>query len=301
MRKCTSFPSLVVLKHIHMFPFLLLPLLSLPLPLTLPQIFFLSNPPTFFFQPQNMKNVLSAPDGWCDPVECFFFLFFSKVLQSCYWLSSRHTVGRIQFGVLECVTAISTRPELSWWSCVQTEEAAASPHRTGWNTHTTGEAFSRVWASFFFSSLFFISFSLSVCFSLVFLSVLAPLGEKRSVLKHVLNITIFTFSCFKQAAEGGSVSVCVVWIFPFCVRVSVCVCAEVPAQRSALFETLNLFHAYLFYDFGGHRVYTGSATSGSDNLLGINQVHEPIDHQPLQLCYESFISFHSATFFHNSA
>lgn len=80
-----------------------------------------------------------------------------------------------------------------------------------------------------------------------------------------------------------------------CVCVSAC--AEVPAQRWAPFETLNLFHAYFFYDFGGHRVYTGSATSGSDNLLGINQVH---DHQPLQLCYESFISFHSATFFHNS-
>lgn len=154
---------------------------------------------------------------------------------------------------------------------------------------------------FFFFPFFHFFFSLCLLLSPLFLSVLAPLGEKRSVLKHVLNITIFTFSCFKQAAEGGSVSVCVVWIFPFCVCVSACVCAEVPAQRSALFETLNLFHAYLFYDFGGHRVYTGSATSGSDNLLGINQVHEPIDHQPLQLCYESFISFHSATFFHNCA
>ena len=39
----------------------------------------------------------------------------------------------------------------------------------------------------------------------------------------------------------------------------------------ALFETLNLFHAYLFYDSGGHCVYTGSATSGLDHLLGINE------------------------------
>lgn len=86
-----------------------------------------------------------------------------------------------------------------------------------------------------------------------------------------------------------------------CVWLCVCVCVEVPALRRALFETLNLFHAYLFYDSGGHRVYTRSATSGLDNLLGINQVHEFIVQQPLQLCYDSFISFHSDTLFHNSA
>lgn len=53
------------------------------------------------------------------------------LLLSCCWLS-RLTVWQIQFGILECIKAISTGPEL----CVQTEEAAACPHRTDWNAHT---------------------------------------------------------------------------------------------------------------------------------------------------------------------
>lgn len=48
---------------------------------------------------------------------------------------------------------------------------------------------------------------------------------------------------------------------------------ESESGGQTLFETLNLFHAYLFYDSAGHCVYTQSATSGLDNLLGINQTH----------------------------
>lgn len=57
MRKCTSFPSLVVLKHIHMssmFPFLLLPLPCLPFSFSFP-------PPSFssssYFPPWRMAAV----------------------------------------------------------------------------------------------------------------------------------------------------------------------------------------------------------------------------------------------------
>lgn len=103
-----------------------------------------------------------------------FFFCIAKLLLTL----QTHTVGRIQFGVLECVTAISTRPELSRRSCVQTEEAAARPHRTGWNTRTTGEAFQSCVGQIFFS-FFFISFSLSVCFSLssLFLFALPAWGK----------------------------------------------------------------------------------------------------------------------------
>lgn len=81
----------------------------------------------------------------------------------------------------------------------------------------------------------------------------------------MLNITIFTFSCLKKAQEGGLVGVGVrrgggggLWKGP-------------GPRLGSVFETLNLFHAYLFYDSTGHRVYTQSATSGLDNLLGINR------------------------------
>lgn len=75
---------------------------------------------------------------------------------------------------------------------MQTEEAAARPHRT----HHQGGLQSCV-GQFFIFSFLFLSLPASLFFSLLY-----PLGEKRSVLKHVLNITIFTFSCFKQKGGG---------------------------------------------------------------------------------------------------
>lgn len=94
------------------------------------------------------------------------------------------------------------RHRSSWWKGVQTEEATACPHRTDWNTHTNlGRPYTVCGPAFFF--LFrFLSLSLSIsllCLPLVLF--FAP-SEKWSVLKHVLNITIFTFSCFKKAAKG---------------------------------------------------------------------------------------------------
>lgn len=198
MRKCTSFPSLVVLKHIHMFPFLLLPLLSLPFSLTLSR----SLSPTLFLSSTSyfpsMKNGCGAQ---MDDMTRWSGVF---LLLSCCWLS-RLTVGRIQFGVLECVKAISTGPELLVELCANRGSRSLSTSHRLEHTHKSGEAFYRVWASFF------ISFPpcLPPSLLLLSLSLFLPAWENRSVLKHVLNITIFTFSCFKKAAKGE----CVVWIF----------------------------------------------------------------------------------------
>lgn len=164
MRKCTSFPSLVVLKHIHMVPFLLLPLLSL----------FLSAPPLFFKSSNscflNVKNGFGAQkDDWSSVF----------VLLSCCWLS-RLTVGRIHFGVLQRVKAISAGAERSVELCANRGSHSLSASHRLEHTHKSGEALYRVWARFFSLSLSFFKFLfLSVCFSLVsslFLSFLPSLS-----------------------------------------------------------------------------------------------------------------------------
>lgn len=65
----------------------------------------------------------------------------------------------------------------------------------------------------------------------------------------------------------------------------------------APFETLNLFHAYLFYDSAGHRVYTESATSGLDNLLRINQAPLLTNLISLHLFDVFFVSLHRGLFY----
>lgn len=98
--------------------------------------------------------------------------------------------------------------------CKQRKPQPVHIAQTGTHTQIWGGLISCVGQLFFyfFFSHFFFSLSrlLSCVFPSFFLS-FAP-SEKRSVLKHVLNITIFTFSCFKKAAKGGSVW-CVFFFF----------------------------------------------------------------------------------------
>lgn len=144
MRKCTSFPSLVVLKYIHMVPFLLLPLLSLSL--SLPSPFKKKKLSNSCFR--NVKNSFGAQTD--DTSDVF-------VLLSCCWLC-RLTVGWI------CSVSRPSAPEQSFlWNCAQTEEATAYP-QTGTHTQIWGGLISCV-GQFFF--LFFKFLFLSVCFSLV--------------------------------------------------------------------------------------------------------------------------------------
>lgn len=119
MRKCASFPSLVVLKHIHMssmFPFLLLPLCSLA-------------PLLFLFSLH--EGWLWCTDGGCDPLEWCFPIV--KLLT-------------LRIRGAESFEGTSTVPEIL---DVQSQKA------TDGNAHTNvhGEAFSRVWATLFFISL----------------------------------------------------------------------------------------------------------------------------------------------------
>lgn len=131
------------------------------------------------------------------------------VLLSCCWLC-RLTVGWI------CSVSRPSAPEQSFrWNCAQTEEATACPRRTDWNTHTNLGRPYIVCGPVFLLSFFNFFFSLSaslLCPPFFYLSLPLPAWEKWSVLKHVLNITIFTFSCFKKAAKGGSVW-CVFFFF----------------------------------------------------------------------------------------
>ena len=180
MRKCTSFPSLVVLKHIHMFPFLLLPLLCLPFSFSFPPP--LSSSSDF----PSMKNGCGVQ---MDDMTHWSGVF---LLLSCCWCSTL-TVWQIQFGVLGCAEAISTGPQLLVELCANIGSRSLSTLYRPEHTHKRGEAFYRVWAAFFMS--------LPPCLTLSLLSQLLPAWENRSVLKHVLNITIFTFSCFKKAAK----------------------------------------------------------------------------------------------------
>lgn len=131
------------------------------------------------------------------------------LLLSCCWLS-RLTVWQIQFGVLECAEAISTGPELSVVLCANIGSRSLSTSHRVEHTHNSGEAFYRVWAAFFISFALRLTLSLSLSSSLS-LFLLPHAWENWSVLKHVLNITIFTFSCFKKATK----SECAVWIFLF--------------------------------------------------------------------------------------
>lgn len=169
MRKCTSFPSLVVLKHIHMFPFLLLPLLSLSLTPS-----FL---PSHSYFPY-MKNGFGAQ---MDDMTRWSGVF---LLLSCCWLS-RLTVGQIQFGALECVKAISTRTGLLVELCANRgSRSLSTSHRL---EHTNLRRPSIVCGPVFFFFHFF--FSLSVSLSL-------PLSPSRSLFP-CLRKTI----CFKTRAK----------------------------------------------------------------------------------------------------
>lgn len=150
MWKCTSFPSLVVLKHIHMssmFPFLLLPLLS-P---------FLSSPPPWsscFYFPTVKNGCTLQMDDMTHWSGVFLLL-------SCCWLS-RLTVWQIQFGVLGRVEVITTEPELWVEMCANRGSCSVSTPRTLEHTHTQtwGELLSCVGRFFnLFSSL---SLSLSL-------------------------------------------------------------------------------------------------------------------------------------------
>lgn len=161
MRKCTSFPSLVVLKHIHMFPFLLLPLLALSLSLS-PTHSSLYLPPSSYFP--SMKNGCGER---MDDVTRRSGVF---LLLSCCWLS-RLTVWQIQFGVSERVKAISAGPEeLLVERCANRGSRSLSTSHGPKHTHTNlGRPFYRVWPIFFTSSLprLPLSLSLSLCWSLL--------------------------------------------------------------------------------------------------------------------------------------
>lgn len=164
MRKCTSFPSLVVLKHIHMssmFPFLLLPLrslFSLSLSLLLPSACFPS-----------MKN------GRCVQMDDMTHWSGVFLLLSCCWLS-RLTVWQIQFGVLECAEAMSVRPELLVELCANRGSRNLSASHMLQSTHKSGEACYRVWAALFFF-FFFFSLPTSASLSLTLFLSFSPLEK----------------------------------------------------------------------------------------------------------------------------
>lgn len=269
MRKCTSFPSLVVLKHIHMssmFPFLLLPLALSP-------FLFLSLSSSSYFP--SVKNSCGAQT---DDMTHWSGVF---LLLSCCWLS-RLTVWQIQFGVLECAEAISTGPELSVVLCANIGSRSLSTSQRVEHTHNSGEAFYRVWAAFFISFALCLSLSLSLSSSLS-LFLLPQCLRKLICFKtraKYYHIYIFLFQ------EGNKVRVCGVdFSFLFFLLGG---SWKVSVWGWALFETLNLFHAYLFYDSTGHRVYTKSATSGLDNLLRINKAQMLISFIWLPfLCFSS--------------
>lgn len=154
MRKCTSFPSLVVLKHIHMscmFPFLLLPLLSLPFCVCLS----LSPPPlssSSYFP--FMKNGLGVQ---MDDLTHRSGVF---PLLSCFWLS-RLTMWQTQFGVMPSTPGQSSRK--------QKKPKPLHIAQTGTHTQIWGGLLSCVGLFFF---LFFLqsaslSFSLALPFSLL--------------------------------------------------------------------------------------------------------------------------------------
>lgn len=186
MRKCTSFPSLVVLKHIHMscmIPFLLLPP-ALALSLLLLLFIFLL---LLFLH----EKCLPWTDGCSDPPErCFPIV---KLLLTLHTPSVTDPVP---------CEAVSTGPELLVELCANRgSRSLFTSHRLE-HTHKSGKAFYRVWATFFFFFPFFLLSAtlFSPC------SIPSPcLRENWSFLKHVLNITIFTFSCFKIGSKGGSV------------------------------------------------------------------------------------------------
>lgn len=119
------------------------------------------------------------------------------LLLSCCRLSWL-TVWQIQFG---CFAACWVHHQ--WAGALGGKcEAAAGPHCTGWNIHTMWKGLLSCVGHFFHLDSF-PSDTLSLLFSQ-----LLPSWEKRSVLKHVLNITIFIFSCFKKGAKWE----CVLWI-----------------------------------------------------------------------------------------
>lgn len=145
MRKCTSFPSLVVLKHIHMFPFVLLPLP--PLPCCNFHLLFL------FF---SMKN------GFCVKMNDTTHCSGVFLLLSCCWLC-RLTVGKIQFGVLQCVKDISAGPELLVEPCANRgSRSLSASHRL---EHTNlGRPSIVCGPGFFFSSFLFLHVCLRISF-----------------------------------------------------------------------------------------------------------------------------------------
>ena len=97
----------------------------------------------------------------------------------------------------------------SWWNCVQTEEAAACPHRRLEHTHKSEEAFYRVWASFSFS--FFSILFLSVCFSLLSsLSASACMRKTICFKTRAKYYHIYIF-LFQEGSKGGDV-----WCGVFC-------------------------------------------------------------------------------------
>lgn len=129
------------------------------------------------------------------------------ILLSCCWLS-RLTVWQIQFGALKCIKAISTGPELLVELCANRGSHSLSTSHRLERTHGSGEAFYRVWPSFFTSFCLSASLSLSISASLYLRKTIC--FKTRAKYYHIY---IFLFQ------EGSREGVCAVdFLFFFLVE-----------------------------------------------------------------------------------
>lgn len=130
------------------------------------------------------------------------------LLLSCCWLS-RLTVGQIQFGVLECVEAISTGPELLVELCANRGSRSLSTSHRLEHTHKSGEAFYRVWASFF------ISFPPCLPLSLLLSLCASPCLRKPICFKTRAKYYHIYIFLFQEGCKGGVCGVDFSFLFFF--------------------------------------------------------------------------------------
>lgn len=141
-----------------------------------------------------------------DEMTCWSGVF---LLLSCCWLS-RLTVWQIQFGVLECVKAISTGPELLVELCANRGSRSLSTSHRLEHTHISEEAFYRVWPGFFH---FFSSPSASLSPPL-FLSA-SPCLRKLICFKTRAKYYHIYISLFQEGSKGGVCGVDFSFLFLF--------------------------------------------------------------------------------------
>ena len=205
MRKCTSFPSLVVLKHIHMssmFPFLLLPLLPLSLSLFLPSS-FAPPPPSI---PPYFRSMKNGRDGaQTDEMTRRSGVF---LLLSCCWLS-RLTVWQIQFWCFGAVPG----PELSVELCANRGSRSLSTSHRLEHTQIWGGLLSCVGHFFFFLPFHFCSSpsAASLSFSL---GASPCLGKPICFKTRAKYYHIYIF-LFQEGSEGGGGCMVLVFLFFF--------------------------------------------------------------------------------------